>query len=320
MTPRIGAYVLTGDTSWLAKSLRSYYPLLSALVIPWPEDGLGWRGQDLPLAEIRATVGSIDDRQLLRLVPGRWTDRDHPLDMDTRQRQAAVDALSDEVDWILQIDNDEFLPDPDELLRALTYAGSHDLGAVEWPSRTLFRRTRRGVLQVATVAGRPHYEYPGPIAVRPHTHLVSARRAEGAFLRPVVEGDHTSLQVARAPENGEDRSFTVAPDAAIIHNSWARSPRQTWSKITGWGHASGVRGVVYFALVWWPAPLTWRLLRNFHPFAGALWPRLRRLPITPDVGYPARDRSPSWTIRANPGLAATTSSNDPTAATRPDSR
>lgn len=283
MTPRIGAYVLTADTSWLAKSLRSYYPLLSALVIPWPEDGLGWRGQTLPLAEVRSLVESVDERGLLRLVPGRWTDREHPLNMETQQRQSAVDALSSEVDWILQIDNDEYLPDPDRLLDALTYAEAQGLCAVEWPMRTLFRRTHNAVLQIATTTGQPSYEYPGPIAVRPGTSLVSARRADGPFLRPVVEGDVTSLQVARPAAEGEDRSFTVPGDAAIVHNSWARSPRQVWSKITGWGHASGARGVVYFVAIWWPAPVTWRLLRNFHPFAGELWPRLSRMPLRPDV-------------------------------------
>lgn len=283
MSPRIGAYVLTGDITWLARSLGSYYPLLAALVIPWPEDGLGWRGQDLPLAAIGSIVESIDDRHLLRLVPGRWTDRDHPLEAETRQRQAAIDALNDEVDWILQIDNDEVLPDPDRLLRVLTYAESRGLAAVEWPSRTLFRRTRRSVLQVATASGEPNYEYPGPIAVRPRTRLVSARRVDAAFLRPVVEGDDASLQVARPADAAEDRSLTIAADSAIIHASWARPAGQTWSKLTGWGHATGLRGPVYFALVWWPAPVTWRLLRNFHPFARSLWPRLMRLPVTPDL-------------------------------------
>ncbi|MFC6714843.1 hypothetical protein [Branchiibius cervicis] len=211
MSPRIGAYVLTGDTTWLGRSLGSYYPLLTALVIPWPEDGLGWHGQDLPLAAIGSIVESIDDRHLLRLVPGRWTDRDHPLDAETRQRQAAIDALSDEVDWILQIDNDEVLPDPDRLLRVLTYAESRGLAAVEWPSRTLFRRTRRSVLQVATASGEPNYEYPGPIAVRPRTRLVSARRVDAAFLRPVVEGDDASLQVARPADAAEDRSSPSRP-------------------------------------------------------------------------------------------------------------
>ncbi|PWJ26131.1 hypothetical protein ATK17_2275 [Branchiibius hedensis] len=283
MSPRIGAYVLTGDTSWLAKSLRSYYPLLSALVIPWPQDGRGWRGQELPLAEVRSQVEAVDDRRLLRLVPGRWTDRDHPLDVETAQRQAAVDALSEEVDWILQLDNDEYLPDPDRLLEALAYAEERDLRAVEWPARVLYRRTRSAVFQVATVTGQPSYEYPGPIAVRPNTRLVSARRVDEPFLRPVVEGDDASLQVARPAVSGEDRSFLVTPQAAIVHNSWARSPEQVWSKLTGWGHASGLRGVVYFAAVWWPAPVTWRLLRNFHPFARALWPRLARLPSTPEI-------------------------------------
>ena len=203
--------------------------------------------------------------------------------METQQRQAAVDALSPDVDWIMQTDNDEVLPDPERLLDALAYAEAQGLDAVEWPMRLLFRRTHNAVFQIATTGEQPSYEYPGPIAVRPGTALVSARRTHGAFLRPVVDGDDGSLQVARPALEGEDRSFTIPPGAAIIHNSWARSPRQAWAKVTGWGHTSGVRGVVYFAAVWLPAPITWRLLRNFHPFARDLWPRLVRVPVSPDV-------------------------------------
>ena len=46
---RFGAYVLPGDTVWLEKTLTRYYPLLDALVVPVPTDGIGWKGVPIPV-------------------------------------------------------------------------------------------------------------------------------------------------------------------------------------------------------------------------------------------------------------------------------
>ncbi len=272
---RLGAYVLPGDLVWLAGTLPAYYPYLDELVVPFPTDGLGWSGQRVPAAACLAAVRRADVRGILRVVRGTWRDVDDPLRGETAQRQAALDAFSPDVEWVLQLDGDELLPRPDALLDALALADERGCRAVEWPMRVLFRRTRRGFLEVTTAAGTPAYEYPGPVAVRRGTTLASARRVDGPRLRVLVAGDTTSPAVLRAPEPGEVRVAAADPADAIVHNSWARSLAQVRAKVRGWGHARDVSAARYVWLVWWPAPVTWRLLRDLHPLFGAVWPRLR---------------------------------------------
>jgi hypothetical protein len=282
MTRRIGAYVLPGDTVWLERTLTRFYPMLDALVVPVPQDGRGWTGAPIPVEDALAIVDRVDTRHLARRIPGRWTDADQPMRADTAQRQAALDALVDEVDWVIQLDNDELLPEPATLLAAIDEAERRGLDAVEWPMRVLFRRTRTHMFEIVGESGAPRYDYPGSVAVRPEANLADARRVVGPFLRVVVAGDDVSLQLARPPIAGEVRWTGIAHEHAIVHDSWARSPREILRKTRSWGHASGWRGRLYYVAVWLPTPLTWRWLHDVHPFARGLWPRVQRRGIAPE--------------------------------------
>ena len=151
--------------------------------------------------------------------------------------------------------------------------------------RVLFRRTRRHIFEVVGADGSTRYDYPGAIAVRPEVRVVDARRVGGAFLRPVVSGDRSSLQLTHPLAPGEERWEALEPSQAVLHNSWARSPREIRQKTRSWGHASGWRGRLYYFAVWLPIPVTWRWARDIHPFARGLWPRVeRRVPTREETG------------------------------------
>lgn len=281
---RIGAYVLPGDIVWLERTLKSYYHLLDDLVIPVPDGGIGWNGVAVPVQDALARIRKVDHRGIARSISGEWVNPDHPMRADTAQRQAALDDLRGRVDWVIQLDNDEYLPDPEALLAAVDEAERRNLPAVEWPMRVLFRRTRKWVFEIVAENGQPHYEYPGPVVVRPEVRLTDARRTEGEFLRAVVGGDTTSLEVRRPAEEREHRWQTVTHQQAIIHNSWARTPKQIRAKLSSWGHAGDFGRKRYYWTRWWPTPLIWRIQRDFHPFSSGLWPRLFRLEL--DAEHP----------------------------------
>lgn len=274
---RLGAYILPGDPVWLASSLARYYPLLDMLVVVAPRDGRGWTGRPLPVAQCLEIVRRIDTCGIATVVEGHWEDREAPMRADTAQRQAGIDALGSAVDWVLQIDNDEILPDPAILELMLHEAEHRSLDAVEWPMRVLYRKLSNGdYLEVCAGDGLPRYDYPGPIAVRSGATTIDARRCVGSFLRPTVIDDDRSLQLLQPPLPDETRLACLAHADAIVHNSWGREPVAVHQKIRSWGHAAGLSGELYYWVKWRPAPWLWRLMRDFHPFARGLWPRLRR--------------------------------------------
>ncbi|MGA3171000.1 MAG: hypothetical protein ABSE62_08275, partial [Chthoniobacteraceae bacterium] len=128
-----------------------------------------------------------------------------------------------------------------------------------------------------------HFEYPGPVAVRPDVRLVCARRIEGKYIRVVVNGDHRSLQVRRRPEPDEMRVDCCREEEAILHFSWVRTPAEIRAKIASWGHNEGMKSWLFYHLYWKSAPRLWRWLHDFHPFARGLWPALRP---TSETGLP----------------------------------
>lgn len=277
--------MLTGDPEWLRSSLQRYYDVLDELVVLVPEDGLGWAGRPIPVADCLRAVAEVDVRGIARVVSGSWVDRKHPIEADTAQRQVGLQQLSD-CDWALQIDNDELLPDVSVLLAVLKKAPA-EVVAVDWPMRVLYRRLRhQKYLAIAADSGQPVYEYPGPIAVRPNATLVNARRIDpsaGDLLRCVVPDDSHSLEVLRPPAPRERRALLGSHDHAIVHNSWGRSPTSVWRKIRTWGHSQGMRSVFYYLSRWLPAPLVWRWQRDLHPFARGLWPRLAPFRVDPSL-------------------------------------
>lgn len=273
--PRLGAYVLAADPAWLKSSLTRYYPLIDSLVVSIPEDGLGWTGSPVPAIDCLELVREVDTRNIARVVTGIFSGYPSPAEADTAQRRSALAAVDQSVDWVLQIDTDEVLPDPGKLLDAMRTAEELDLHAVEWPMRVLYRAAGYGrYIEVVAADGSPRYDYPGPIAVRPGVELVDCRRASCSFLRPIVEGDSHSLQITRPAADGEVRRSILSSDDAIWHNSWARSPKQVHRKVSSWTHNEGLRTTLYYWTTWLPSRWTWRYARDVHPFARGLWPRL----------------------------------------------
>ena len=232
---RINAYILAADPTWLVASIKSYYPHIEKLVVSYDSQGRGWTGRPVRTEECLDRLRRLDVEGKIEWMPGSFASMDSSdyIAADTRQRQQALTAASQGADWVVQIDTDEVLPNWSALEAALLKAMDRNLRAVEWPMKVLYRRLRGGrYLEVVTSNRTTHFEYPGPIAVRPGVALTEARRTESDYLRPVVDGDRFSLQIQRDPDHSEHRIEIVAPDDAISHNSWARSPAEIRSKIS----------------------------------------------------------------------------------------
>lgn len=275
---RIHAYVLAADPTWLRQSVTAYYPHIEKLVASYDGSSRGYTGTRVRVEECKAILAELDAEGKVEYVEGDFVARpgETYLDAETRQRRVSLEHAAPGADWVLQIDTDEVLPDWPRLVEVLERAAQEDVPAVEWPMRVLFRRLHDGrYLEVATSAGTTHVEYPGAVAIRPGVELVEGRRTSSRFIRPLVHGDSFSLQVTQPPDPKELRLDLLDVEAAIWHNSWGRSVPAMREKVASWSHNGGLRSWWYFASVWLPSPLTWRLLRQFHPLHRPLWPRLR---------------------------------------------
>lgn len=273
---RLSAYVLAADPTWLEHSVQSYYPHVERIVVSYDTAGKGWTGAPIPVDECIRRLKAIDGDRKMRFVGGDFSGAvKDPMENDTRQRSVAFDLASEDADWVLQIDTDEWIPDPRCLLEGIRKVQALGLHALEWPMRVLYRKLATGqFLEVCANDGLAHFEYIAPVVVRAGSRLVHSRRTNESFLRAVVRGDRRSIQLKRPCALGEVREEILDPAQAIVHNSWARSPAELRRKIRSWGHSSP-RAWLYYATTWLPSVWFWKQMKNMHPFFGEVWPALR---------------------------------------------
>ena len=288
---KINAYVLAADPAWIEASLAAYYDVVDKIVVSYDQDSKGWTGAPIDVEGCLKRLRAVDPDGKLQFMSGHYARAgQEPMANDTHQRQCALDEAAQGADWVLQFDTDEILPDISALLKVLEETRPEVVG-VEWPMRVLFRflgGTR--FLEVCAQNKRDRFEYPGPIAVRPGAVLTDARRCEGNIDRMVVKGDDQSLQVRQSPAPGETRRELFNGKHAIVHNSWARSPASIRAKIASWGHNEGRKSKLFYYTRWLPAPRIWKLLRNFHPLAPDLWPRLKKSDLATILSPAIRER------------------------------
>lgn len=241
---RTTAYVLVADPNFLAASLRSYYDYVDHIVLSYDESSVSWTGTAIPVAECLAIIKNLDTEGKCVHAPGSYARLGHPpLDNDTHQRQQALDRASENADWVLQLDTDEVMLDPDQFFRSLHRADAVGASAMDYPSRWLYAQVGNDrFLEASTRFGRPTASYPGPLAVRSGTHLTQARQAEAPLYRVDLRPWNTDPHHNHASTVHQ----VISPESAVLHYSWVRD-HDTIRRKFGWsGHAHDYsRPVVY---------------------------------------------------------------------------
>lgn len=235
---RIAAYVMAGDPAWAAQSIASYYDLVDRIVVSYDIDGLSWAGFPMDVDGTIARMLEVDSASKIELLPGAWHDPDaFTLDMETRQRQAAIDHVSEGVDWVLQLDSDEIALAPARLANSIVEADRAGAGALHYPLRHVYQRTLAGkLLEQSRRWGGVRAGYPGPVAVRSGTRLTHCRQVNDVeHFRIDFEATNTDpAHPHDAPVHG-----VVSTDEAIMHMSWVRTQEQMEGKAKTSGHAEG---------------------------------------------------------------------------------
>lgn len=278
---RINAYVLAGDPAWIGESIASYYGLVDRIFVSYDRESLSWRGHPLSVEESLKRISAADPDGKTTLLPGSHSHSSRPpMETETEQRQAALDAASDGADWVLQIDTDEIVRTPAALLHHLRRAEQRAAEALAFPLRDIYARTDSGrFLEHCGRFWTTQAAYPGPVAVRAGVTLRAARQ-------PTTS---STYRVDVSPRNTDPAHpfdapvHAVIPSAqAILHMSWVRTEAQMAEKSVVSGYA-GNRD--------WGRDLTrWRR-RSRHPWRTAA------------VAPFARDPFGRFRVISLPGLA-----------------
>lgn len=231
------AYVLAGDPAWAATSIASYYAIVDRIIVSFDRSHRSWAGLPLSVDESIRRISAADPDGKVVLLPGDHVASGQSLmEVETLQRQAALDAASEGADWVLQFDTDEILPRPAVLLDQVGIADAGGADAVDFPLRDIYAATAGGrYLERCSRLWTTQAAYPGPVAVRAGTTLTVARQAGAAR--------HHRVDVAwrnTDPSHPRDAPVHAVIDRedAILHMSWVRTEPQMLekSRVSGYAH------------------------------------------------------------------------------------
>jgi hypothetical protein len=254
---KINAYILAADPAWIEHSVMSYYGLVNRIFVSFDENGLGWTGEPIRVDECLARLRAIDGDRKMVFRPGHYARSEYfgkPMENENFQRQCVAEEAGSGIDWVLQIDTDEVVPNSGALRAAIVKGQAAGAEAIEYPAIYLYQRAGRNLfLEESGRFWRPAYGFPGPVAVRPGAKFTMARRTEGKTIRFKVCG-----KIGRANSRDE---FSVPRRDAIIHYSWVRSPEEMRRKLACWGHAKDRD---------WTSAYRWWMLCGRHPYFAAM--------------------------------------------------
>lgn len=233
---KLNAYVLAGDPAWSAESIGSYYDLVDRIVVSYDRTFRSWAGHPLSVEEALERIRAADPAGKTQLLPGEHADPGRPaMELETRQRQSALDAASEDADWVIQLDTDEIVPSPWVLRSHVEEADRRAADALAFPLRNVYTRTRSGrFLEHCGRFWTTQSAYPGPVVVRSGTQLSFARQAATA---PVFRVDVAPRNTDPAHPFGVPVHAVIPHTDAILHMSWVRTERQMAEKSLVSGHA-----------------------------------------------------------------------------------
>jgi hypothetical protein len=275
----------------LAASVTSYYAAVERVVVSFDESRVGWNGGTIPIDDCLRELHQVDVESKIDLRPGDFSNFELPLmECETRQRQAALDLASEGVDWVIQLDGDEVIPDLHAFVEMIERADDRGAVGLDYPSRWIYAAIRAGrFLEGSSRWWQPAAGYPGPLAVRAGSKLSHARQCEGELFR--VDFRTKNTDPWRLRDHPVDT--TVPVEAGVLHFSWVRTLEEMNIKAEMSGHRDGVN---------WPVEIRRWKHRQRHPWLttaltplrrrGKLhpqWLRITRLPVIPEKTISLRE-------------------------------
>lgn len=265
---RINAYVLAGDPAWAAQSLRSYYGLVDRVFVSFDAAKRSWAGLPLRVDDAIGVLRSQDPEGKLVMLPGSHTDPSrHNLEMETEQRQYALDAASEGSNWVLQLDTDEVMLSPGTFAAHMRSADNRCAEALYYPLRDFYQVLPDGrYLEHCGRLWTTQSAYPGPLAVKGGTRLNHCRQTAAPGYRVDVSWRNTDPW----------RPYTttvhavIRPEEAVAHMSWVRTDQEMAAKTATYGHAD--------AYNWQREIYQWKW-RQRHPYLTAVTTPLQRNPL-----------------------------------------
>lgn len=228
------------DYEYLKVALPKIYDYVSFIVLSIDKNRRTWKGDDFYIPEsFFSWLKAFDINNKITLYEYCVDEDLSSMKIETHLRNKMIELMPNS-DWYMQIDTDEYIINPENLLSELSKFKTNEPVNIFGYIIPIFKSDEQGKFIINTLE-----EFP---FVTNHPYYTTARHIE-----------NTSKQHA---------------DVFFLHQSWDRPVQEIKVKLKNWGHNTDFDINDYFRF--WESinRFNYRYIKNFHPLVPVMWPEL----------------------------------------------
>lgn len=234
------------DYRFLLTTIPRYLRYVDEVILGVDAEGLTWSGERFSIpASFFDRLRQLDEgSKRIRLVSRSfYSPSRSPMGNDVAERNA-LSFEAKEGNWIVSVDADEYLLNPEEFFRFLGRQRKQEV-SVEASWITVFKDLGDSLLVVAAQDDGSLERFP--IATRQRGAFVAARRTD---------------------------TPTILSPALALHYSWGREKEELLQKLLNWSHTGDFDVRRYFDFWLGVNEQNYSAVRHFHPVSPDTWSRL----------------------------------------------
>ncbi|HIJ96525.1 MAG TPA: hypothetical protein HPP94_12460 [Desulfuromonadales bacterium] len=237
-------FLVSYDYEYLKTALPFIYQKADSVVLAYDSGFKTWNGNSFVITDdFFEWINMFDTHNKIVFYKDNFCMPDFtPMECETRERKMLATFMG-EGGWHIQLDSDEYFIDFDrfiEILRTFEHSkpdSSLDFFA-DWI--TLFKYDLNGYYIINSLEQFP------------------------------VATNNPSYKVARCCHNEN----IIKTHCRVIHQSWARTPREIQNKICNWGHLTDFDIDSFYKLWEFIDSFNFKYIKNFHPIYSGSWQEL----------------------------------------------
>ena len=228
------------DYEYLKTALPKIYDYVGFIVLAIDKGRKTWRGENFSIPDsFFSWLDDFDKDNKINLFEYNIENDLTSMQKETLLRNQITGLMPDS-DWYMQIDTDEYIVNPENLLCELAKVNTNEPVSIFGYIIPIFKSDSYGKYIIDTLE-----EFP--------------------FI-----ANYPQYSTARHIENVKK----INMDIFFLHQSWDRPVEEIRVKLKNWGHNTDFEINDYFRF--WESinKFNYRYIKNFHPLVSTMWPEL----------------------------------------------
>ncbi len=231
------------DYKYLPPVIKSLYSIADEIILGLDRDRISFTKKpfEFDTVEFQSMIRRLDPEGKIRVVEEDFHSAPDPMACETHERNY-LSGLCQKGNWIIQIDSDEILLNPEEFKEWIDSGNGSGMILAHWI--LVYKKIGNELL----VVDKENHHHP------------VGTRLRGGYIGARHTGQNKKVSPLR-----------------LLHFAYGRTPEEMRIKLKNWSHANDFDTDKYFEF-WKGVGLdNYSQVKDIHPMEGSAWPSLKKM-------------------------------------------